>query len=87
MKIDIITKPVANEILFFLIANKKIKRLIIAAKLISPPSFPCTYKVLQLSSTGKSDRIRVKNITEDAVANRPVMKPIKISFLSKIPCI
>ena len=84
---DIITSPVANEILFFLIANIKITRLIVAPILIKPPRFPCLYRSFQLSSIGKSDKIKVKNMTEEQVANAPVKKPIKISFLSKIPCV
>ena len=85
--IEIITRPVANEILFFFMAKKKIIRLIIAPKLIKPPNFPCIYILFQLSSTGESDKNKVKNITDEAVANRPEIKPIKTSFLSKIPCI
>ncbi len=84
---DIITSPAANEFLFFLIANIKIIRLIVAPRLINPPSLPCLCRNFQLSSTGKSEKIKVKKITEEVVAKHPVKKPIKTSFLSKIPCV
>ena len=87
MNKDIITNPVANEILFFFIAIKKIKRLIKDPRLINPPNFSFLYIILQESSMGKSDKIKVKNIMDDNEANPPAMNPVKISFLFKIPCI
>ena len=81
------TIPVAKEILFFFIERKKIKRFEIAPKLINPPNFPCLYRDNQLSSRGKLDKIKVKNITEDIGAKSPVKNPIKIFLLFKIPSI